>query len=123
MRPFPGVIAGVTAAGVLLSAVVHLRLWLTGFAQLPLVGPAFLINAIAGLLITVGLLIRPNLVIGLLAAAFGAATLLAFYISVTVGLFGVQETVGGTSQVLGQVSEYVALIGGIAVGAGARRRV
>ena len=41
------------------------------------------------------------------------ATLTAFYISATVGLFGVHETWAGTQVVLAEVAEWVAIIGGV----------
>jgi hypothetical protein len=48
----------------------------------------------------------------LAGAAFGVATLVAFCLSVTVGLFGLQEIASGQPQVLAEVAEYVALVGG-----------
>ena len=48
----------------------------------------------------------------LLAIAFGIATLVAFYISATVGLFGVHETWGGAQVILAEVAEWVAVLAG-----------
>ena len=84
----------VTAVAALVSAYVHLKLWLDGMSDVDVVGPAFLLNAVAGLVIAVLLLAWRNWVPGFLAAGFGASTLGAFILSTTVGLFGVEGAVG-----------------------------
>ena len=114
-RATNGVLRGLTAAGVLLSADVHLYLWATGFKDIHVIGPLFLLNAIAGLVIGVVLLVWNHWLPAFLSAGFGAATLAAFYISVTRGLFGLHEVAGGTQQVLAEVAEWVALVGGAAL--------
>ncbi len=102
---------GLLAASVLLSAVVHLDLWADeGFRDIPGIGPAFLLNAVAGLLIGLAVLTLPGRLPLLAAAAFGAATLGAFVVSATVGLLGVHETWSGAPQVLAAVSEAGALV-------------
>src|SRR3712207_5798356 len=86
-----GVLRGLTAAGVLLSASVHLQLWAQGVRLVPVIGEAFMLNAIGGLVL--GLLVltwrHPLPLLG--AIAFGLATLGAFVASVTVGIFGFRE--------------------------------
>ena len=75
----------VTAVAALVSAYVHLKLWLDGMRDVDVVGPAFLLNAVAGLVIAVLLLAWRHWVPGFLAAGFGASTLGAFILSTTVG--------------------------------------
>jgi len=104
-----------TAAGVLVSAWVHLKLWNEGFRDLHLVGPAFLVNAVAGLVIGVLLLAWWKWPPPLLAIGFGLSTLGAFVISATVGLAGVHELWTGTWVTRAWVSEVVAVLGGVAV--------
>ena len=41
----------IAAAAVLVSAYVHLHLWLDGMRHLNVVGPAFMVNAVAGVVI------------------------------------------------------------------------
>ena len=102
----------VIAAAVLVSGAVHLKLWADGFRDISVLGPSFLLNAVAGLVIA-GAVLRwrswPPL---LVAVGFGASTLGAFAISATVGLFGVQEVWnGGSYTVTANISELVALVG------------
>ena len=107
---------GLAAAGVLLSADVHLDLWYAGgFRDVETIGPLFLLNAIGGLAIGLVLICWRHWLPALAAAGFGAATLVAFYLSVTIGLFNFKEVATGEPQVLAEVAEYVALaFGGLA---------
>ena len=107
---------GLAVAGVLLSADVHLDLWYSqGFRDIPTIGPLFLLNAVSGLLIGLVALSWSHWLPALAAAAFGAGTLVAFYLSVSVGLFGLHEVASGQPQVLAEVAEYVAVVfGGLA---------
>src|ERR1700712_1973254 len=114
---------GLAAAGVLLSADVHLVLYFDGFSDIKVVGPAFLLNAIGGIIIGVALLLWRHWLPLLAAIAFGVSTLVAFYISATVGLFGVHETFGGNQVVLAEIAEWVAIIGASVALVADRRKV
>ncbi len=103
---------GVAAAGVLLSADVHLVLYFDGFSDIKVIGPAFMLNAIGGFVIGLAVLIWHHWLPLLAAIGFGVATLAAFYISATVGLFGVHETFGGNQVILAEIAEWVAIVGG-----------
>jgi hypothetical protein len=52
------------------------------------IGPLFLLNAVAALLIAAALLWKPEGITALLGLALSAGTFGAFLLSVTVGLFG-----------------------------------
>jgi hypothetical protein len=103
-----------TAAGVLVSGVVHLKLWFDGFRDLHVIGPAFMLNAVAGLVIAVLLVAWRHWIPLLLALGFGACTLGAFVISATVGLFGVHEVWTGGAVLTAAFCEVVAVLGGVA---------
>lgn len=113
---------GLASAGVLLSADVHLVLYFQGFSDIKIIGPSFLLNAVGGLVIGLALLLWRHWLPLLAAIGFGIATLTAFYISATVGLFGVHETFGGNQQIVAEVAEWVAIIGGVLAGFVERRR-
>jgi hypothetical protein len=106
----------VTAAAVLLSGAVHPWLWwVDGFRNISWIGPLFLLNAVAGLVIAIAVLAWPHWLPPLVAAGFGASTLGAFLLSTTVGLFGIQEVFWGGPQVLAMVAEVVAIVCGLAL--------
>lgn len=98
------------AAAVLVSAAVHLRLWFEGFRSINVIGPAFMLNAVAGLVIAVLLLLWHHWVPLLLAIGFGASTLGAYLVSATVGLFGVHEVWTGAAVLTAAVAEVVAIV-------------
>jgi len=104
----------IAAAAVLVSAFVHLKLWLDGFRHLHVVGPAFMVNAIAGVVIAVLLVAWKHWLAPLLAAGFGASTLGAFAIATTSsGLFGTHETWKGSYQLTAAVVEAIAIVAGL----------
>jgi hypothetical protein len=105
----------VTAVAALVSAYVHLKLWLDGMSDVDIIGPAFLFNAFAGLVIAVLLLAWRHWIPGFLAAGFGASTLGAFILSTTVGLFGVNEQWVGFEVWAAAVAEVVCIVGGLLV--------
>jgi hypothetical protein len=108
---------GLAAAGVLLSAVVHLDLWQQGFRDIHTIGPLFLLNAVGGLIIGVALVVWRHWLPAAAAVGFGAATVAAFWISVMHGLFGVKETATGTPEVLAELAEYASVFFGLAAAA------
>jgi hypothetical protein len=103
----------VVAVAVLVSAAVHLWLWIDGFRDVDMIGPAFLLNAVGGAVIAVAVLVWRHWLPLLAAVGFGLSTLGAFLISATVGLFGFHEQFLGTWQLVAAVSEIVAVVGGL----------
>lgn len=102
------------AAAVLVSAVVHGKLWFDGVRDEHMIGPAFMLNAIGGLVIALLLVTWRHWVPALLAVGFGAATLGAFIISATVGLYGVHEQWVGAPVWSCAIAEVVAILAGAA---------
>jgi len=114
-RPLLEALRGLTAAGVITSAVVHLDLYGAGFSSISVIGPLFLLNAIAGLVLGLGVLVWRHWAPALLCAGFGAVTAAAYWWSVLFGLFGVREVTGGWSVILAEIAEYLAVACGLAV--------
>ena len=108
---------GVAAAGVLLSAVVHLDVWQQGFRNIHTIGPLFLLSAVGGFGIGVTLLERRHWLPAVAAVGVGAATVLASWISVVHGLFGVKATATGAPVLLAELDEYAAVFFGLAAAA------
>jgi len=108
---------GFAAAGVLLSAVVHFDLWQQGFRDIHTIGGLFLLNALGALAIGVALLVRRHWLPAAAAIGFGATTVVAFWISVGYGLFGVIEIATGTPEFLAELADCAALSFGLAAAA------
>jgi hypothetical protein len=98
----------------LVSAAVHLILWwFDDYRSIDVIGPAFLLNAVAGAVIAVLLLRWRHWLPAFLVAGFGASTLGAFVTSATVGLFGVHETWTGGWVLTAAASEVICIVGGL----------
>jgi hypothetical protein len=102
------------AVAVLVSAAVHLILWFDGVRHQS-VGPAFMLNAVGGVVIAVLLLAWRHWVPPLLAVGFGVSTLGAFVIAATVGLFGVHEHWTGGYVWTAAIAEVLAIVAGAVV--------
>src|SRR3954463_3017334 len=83
--------------GICLTAVmglIHLKLWLDGYRQIPIIGPLFITNAICSGALAAGLLTSPvrlRSLVALVTALFTVGTLMGLILSLTVGLFGMRE--------------------------------
>jgi hypothetical protein len=83
------------AALLLAMAWIHLDLWRDGYRNIAVIGPAFLLNVVAGAGLAVLLLVttRPLLPwVAALGALTVAGTLAGLLLSTAVGLFGFVET-------------------------------
>jgi hypothetical protein len=98
------------ALGVLVSGIVHAELWVQGYADIDVVGPLFLLNAISAATLTLLLVVWHHWLPLVGGIAFGGATLLAFVLSTTVGFYGVSETFAGTEELAAAGAELVAVV-------------
>ena len=105
----------VAAVAVLTSVAVHGWLWLDGMRDVHVIGPAFLVNVAAGVAIAVLLVRWRHWLPAALTACFGVATLGAFTLASTVGLFGTHEKWQGVYVFGAAVSELVAIVLGLAL--------
>jgi hypothetical protein len=76
------------------SAAIHYHLWSEpdGYRSIATIGPLFLLQSIAGLIIGVGVVVVRRLWAALLGIGFAAATVAGFLVSVTHGLFGFKDS-------------------------------
>ncbi|WP_109508873.1 hypothetical protein [Nocardioides speluncae] len=101
------------AVAALVSAAVHLWLWFEGVRDQDVIGPAFMVNAIAGAVIAVLLVTWRHWLPLFLVVGFGISTLGAFIISTTVGLFDVHASWEGWDEWLAAASEVVVIVAGL----------
>ena len=100
------------AVAALVSAAVHLWLWFDGVRDQDVIGPAFMVNAIAGAVIAVLLVTWQHWVPLFLVVGFGASTLGAFIVSTTVGLFDVHASWDGWDEYTAAAAEIVCMVVG-----------
>jgi len=100
---------GTLAASVLTAGSVHLYLRVDGYRELPTVGPLFVLNFAASILIAATVVATPRVVGYALAIAFGASTIGAFLLSVAVGISGYKEVLLGRAQAVAGTAELAAL--------------
>ena len=77
-------------------AAIHLHLWSEGYRHIPTIGPLFLADAVGGFVLAALLLMWPSPVAGLLGAGFMVSTLAGLILSINIGLFGFQESLGAS---------------------------
>lgn len=70
---------------------IHLDLFLTGYRNIPTIGPLFMLQVIGAFVLAAALLISGHRLVALCGAGFAASTLGGYLLSVWVGLFGFKE--------------------------------
>ncbi|WP_019808459.1 hypothetical protein [Saccharomonospora halophila] len=107
------VLRGLVAAGLLGSAWVHLSVWLDWARDTAVVGPLFLVNVVAGVVIAVAVVVSRHPLSALAAVGFGVATLAAYVLSLTVGFFGVHERFATRAELWGVITEAACVVFGL----------
>ena len=99
------------------SGAIHLQLWEMGYRTIPTIGPLFLLQGIAGVLLAVLLLLWRRLLVVAAGAGFMVATIGGLLVSVNFGLFGFRDTFAapyaGLSLVLESAGAVVLFVVGI----------
>ncbi len=100
----------VAAAFILLNGGVHFYLWWRqSYRVIPTIGPLFMLNAVAALLIAAALLWKPWTIAALLGLGFSVATFGGFVLASTRGLFGF-VTIWTTPAVVASIAEAGAIV-------------
>jgi hypothetical protein len=100
----------IAAAAVLVSAYVHFKEWIDGFRHVHVIGPLFVVNVVAGVVIAVLLVTWRHWLAPFLALGFGASTLGGFVIAAQWGLFGDHEKWQGPYVWTAAASEAVVIV-------------
>lgn len=92
--------------------VVHLIGWQDWARDESVVGPLFLLNVVASVVLATAVLVWRHWLVGLATLGFGAATLAAYLLSLTVGFFGVHEQFQTSLEVWGVVTDVACIVAG-----------
>ncbi len=92
------------------SAVIHLHLWSTGYRNIPTIGPLFLLQGVAGIVLAAVVVVFRSPATSAAGAAFSAGTVVGLLLSVEVGLFGFKDSFGAPYAMLSLVVEVVATV-------------
>ncbi len=109
------ILRALVALGLLGSAWVHWVVWQDWAKDMAVVGPSFLVNVVAGVVIAIAVLVWRSPLPAIAAIAFGLATLAAYALSLTVGFFGVQEQFATGEEVWGVITELGCVVFGTAL--------
>jgi hypothetical protein len=85
-------LAGAGAGFLVWSGVIHLELWSDGYKDISVVGPLFLVQGIATIVLAVAIVAFRWLALLAAGAVAGVATAVGLLLSVNVGLFGYTES-------------------------------
>ena len=94
-RPTIAVLRVAGAVLLVVIALIHGYLWRQGYRDIDVIGPAFLLQAVLGVLGAAAVLLAPRRLLPWAAAAgaaFALGSLAALLLSTTVGLFGFTES-------------------------------
>jgi hypothetical protein len=90
------------------SAVIHLILWSDGYKDISVIGPLFLAQAIASIVLALAIVALRWLALLAAGAAAGVATAAGLLLSAHVGLFGFKETLSVDYATLSLAVEFTA---------------
>jgi hypothetical protein len=97
----------VAGAGLLVwSGVIHLQLWSEGYRSISVIGPLFLVQGIASIVLAVALVAFRRLVLLAAGAALAAGTAAGLLLSAGIGLFGYTESLAVPSAQTSLVVEF-----------------
>jgi hypothetical protein len=98
-----------TGAGFLVwSAVIHLMLWSEGYKDISVIGPLFIIQGIACIVLAVAIVAFRWLALIVAGAVAGVATAVGLLLTASVGLFGYVESLTVPYAVLSLAVEFTA---------------
>jgi hypothetical protein len=102
------VLAGTGAGFLVWSAVIHLELWADGYRDISVIGPLFLVQSIASIVVALAIVAFRRLAVLAVGAMTGIATAVGLLLSVYVGLFGYKESLSVSYAVLSLAVEFTA---------------
>src|ERR1700759_2842941 len=101
-------LAGTGAGFLVWSGVIHLELWSSGYKDISVIGPLFLVQGIASIVLAVAIVAFRWLALIAAGAGAGVATAGGLPLTASVGLFGYVESLSVPYAVLSLAVEFTA---------------
>jgi hypothetical protein len=101
-------LAGTGAGFLVWSAVIHLMLWSDGYKDISVIGPLFLVQGIASIVLAVAIVALRWLALLVAGAVAGVATAAGLLLTASAGLFGYTESLSVPYAVLSLAVEFTA---------------
>lgn len=89
---------------------IHLQLWSQAYHVIPVIGPLFVANAAAAVVVALALVIRPHPLVLAAGVFLALGTFAGFLISVNDGLFGFTDTAAAPLAIPAAVTEIAATV-------------
>ena len=106
--PAVSVLSWIGALLLVLSAIIHLHLWSQSYQHIPTIGPLFLVQGIAGIVLAVTVSVFRRLLVLAGAALFAIGTIGGLLLSVYVGLFGFRDSLSAPYATTSLILEAIA---------------
>jgi len=99
------------------SASIHLDLYLTGYRSIPTIGWLFLVQFLVAFVLAIGALVTHSRLVAVAGAAFALSTLGCYLLAIWIGLFGYKEirTRAGIAAGLIEVAAFATLALAVAI--------
>src|ERR1700744_2103972 len=101
-------LTGIGAGFLVWSGVIHLELWGDGYKDISVIGPLFLVQGIASIVLGAAIVALRWLALLVAGAVAGVATAVGLLLTVYVGLFGYTESLAVPYAVLSLAVEFTA---------------
>jgi len=101
-------LAGTGGGFLVWSGVIHLMLWSDGYKDISVIGPLFLVQGIASIVVAAAVVVFRWLALLAAGAVAGVATAVGLLLSVNFGLFGYTESLAVPYAVLSLAVEFTA---------------
>jgi hypothetical protein len=109
------------AVFLLIGGIIHYTLWTSGYRFIPKIGPLFMANFLASIVLAAAVMMSRRATVGFAGIAFAAGSLAAVLLSRSVGVFGFTEPIW-TSQAITTVISEIGAIATLAVAVAIRLR-
>jgi hypothetical protein len=109
-QPAVRVLCAMAAVLLVVSGIIHLRLWFQAYRHVHILDALFLVQVAAAWVVAIALIVARHLLVVVAALALMAGTIIGFIMARTVGIFGFKDPSSTGEAILVLVVEIAAVI-------------